>query len=73
MIWYQFSSHLWFGHPNPGMFPDFPRHILVLVAVARVEGTAWSQTLQGSGYSHPPGEVLLQAFPFRHTAVYLVQ
>lgn len=30
------------GHLNPGMFPYFPCHILMLVAAARVEGTAWS-------------------------------
>lgn len=57
------------GHPNPGMFPYFPCHILMLVAVARVEGTAWSQTLQGSGYFHPSGENGVQALPFRHTTV----
>lgn len=61
------------GHPNPGMFLYFPCHILMLVAVARLEGTAWSQTLQDSGYSHPPGENGVQALSFRHPAVYLVQ
>lgn len=57
------------GHPNPGMFPCFPCHILMLVAVARVEGAPWSQTLQGSGYSHPSGENGVQALPFRHSCL----
>lgn len=61
------------GHPNLGMFLYFPCHILMLVAVSRVEGTAWSQTLQGSGSSHPLGENGVQALPFRHTTVYLMQ